>query len=272
MTLRGASEHLGISKNRIWRAVKDGHLPAEEGKFKGQTALTVTEAHLEEWAKTWLTSEELELARGTSKHLQTPREHPGVPHEHLEAPDKYHEVPDEYLEVLEGVYEVPCGTSEHLRSVSSSPERTLREDLVAALERSHHEIRMVERRAIELELQLRQHKMLLTENAESLLEREARVKEAEAKLQEIENTKQAELARLTTELQAAKAKEAEARENETRFRTAEEARKAEAERLKSELEATRHQLAEAQKPSGLFSWLGLRKKRSSPDSATSKAG
>lgn len=264
MTLRGASEYLGISKNRIWRAVKEGHLPSEEGKFKGQKALTVSQPDLEEWAKAWLTPEELEASKNAFKHPQEPSEHlgdtlryPEASRERLEAPGRHFEVLDEHHEVLEGGFEAPRAVSRHL-------EATLRDDLVAALERSHREIRLVERRAIELELQLRQHKMLLTENAESLQERDARVKEAEAKLQAIEDAKQTELDSLAAELAAAKAKETQARENEAQLRAAEEASKAEAERLKAELETTRHQLVEvSQKPSGLFSWLGLRKRRTS---------
>jgi DNA repair exonuclease SbcCD ATPase subunit len=264
MTLRGASEYLGISKNRIWRAVKEGHLPAEEGRFKGQKALTVSQPDLDEWAKAWLTPEELEASKKAFKHSQEPSEHlrdtlrcPQASRERLEAPERHFEVLGEPYEVLEGGFEVPRGVPRH-------SEATLREDLVAALERSHQEIRLVERRAIELELQLRQHKMLLTENAESLQERDARVKEAEAKLQAIEDAKQAELDRLTSELEATRAKEAQARENEAQLRAAEEASKAEADRLQAELQTARHQLAEvSQKPSGLFSWLGLRKKRTS---------
>lgn len=129
-----------------------------------------------------------------------------------------------------------------------------------------------ERRSVELELQLRQSQHLLTENAESITEKEALAMEARAKLEAVESDKQAELARMAAELETAKAKEVAARESEAQLRASEEARKLESERLQAELETTRQQLLEAQKPSGLFSWLGLRKKRSSPATATSKAG
>lgn len=248
MTLKGAAKHLNISKNRIWRAVKDGHLAAEEGKVKGQTAFLVTPSDLESWAQEWLSPEEIETA---IKHPETPSKHPEAPPEHLKVPVSHLETPHGYLEVFEGVHEAPEGVSSRSKAVSG--DSSLREDLVGALERSHQELRQVERRAIELELQLRQHKMLLTENAESLLEREALAKEAEAKLQSIEADRQTELERLAAELKAS-----------------EETRKAEAQRLTTELEATRHQLLEAQKPKGLFSWLGLRKQRTTPTS-TDKA-
>jgi DNA repair exonuclease SbcCD ATPase subunit len=264
MTLRGASEYLGISKNRIWRAVKDGHLAAEEGRFKGQKALTVTQGDLDEWAKVWLTAEDLEGA-SASKHLEAPCRDLGVPDKHLEVFDEEFEAPNEHLEASQGV-------QSRFKGVWSHSDESLRDDLVAALERSHQEVRLVERRAIELELQLRQHQMLLTENAESLQERDARVKEAEAKLQAIEDAKQAELNRLTEELTASQAREAEARDSEAQLKAAEEARRTEAERLQAELASTRQQLAEAQKPAGLFSWLGLRKKRTGSVAAKAKTG
>lgn len=258
MTLKGAAEHLNISKNRIWRAVKDGHLAAEEGKVKGQTAFLVTPSDLESWAQEWLSPEELETA---AKHSEIPSKHPEAPPEHLEVPVRHLETPHGYLKVFEGVYEAPEGASS--RSEAVWGDSSLREDLVGALERSHQELRQVERRAIELELQLRQHKMLLTENAESLLEREALVKEAEAKLQAAETDRQTEIERLATELRQTQQREAE-------LKASEEARRTEAQRLSAELEATRHQLLEAQKPRGLFSWLGLRKQRTAPAS-TDKA-
>lgn len=198
MTLKGAAEYLNISKNRIWRAVKDGHLAAEEGKVKGQTAFLVTSSDLESWAQEWLSPEELETA---IKHPETPSKHSEAPPEHLEAPFRHLETPHGYLEVFEGVYEAPEGASSRSKAVSGNS--SLREDLVGALERSHQELRQVERRAIELELQLRQHKMLLTENAESLLEREALVKEAEAKLQASKADRQTELERLAALLNQA---------------------------------------------------------------------
>jgi len=105
-------------------------------------------------------------------------------------------------------------------------------------------LQRAERRTVELELTLRQSQRLLTENAESITEKEAQALEARAQLQALENTKQLEIERLASELEAL-----------------EKAKQDETDRLASELEATRRQLEEAQKPSGFFSWLGLRKKR-----------
>lgn len=259
MTLRGASEHLGISKNRIWRAVKDGQLPSEEGKHKGQKALLVSLSDLEKWAQTALDSTELITPEGPQKHLETPVRHLEEPREHLEAPRERFEVPHRRSEVPQAVSEVSQGTSSHFEA-----ESTLREDLVGALERSQRELRLVERRAIELELALRQSQRLLTENAESITEKEALAKEARSKIQEIEQAQQSELENLTSQLAAAQ-------ETEARLRKEEQSREAETAKLRAELESTRYQLLESQKPKGFLSWLGLRKKRASDTSNDSKA-
>ena len=103
-----------------------------------------------------------------------------------------------------------------------------------------------ERRTVELELTLRQSQRLLAENAESLTEKEALVKEANAKQDEIERL-------------------------ETLLRREEQSREAETAKLRAELESTRNQLAESQKPKGLLSWLGLRKNRTSVSNDKDKA-
>ena len=103
-----------------------------------------------------------------------------------------------------------------------------------------------ERRTVELELTLRQSQRLLAENAESLTEKEALVKEANAKQDEIERL-------------------------ETLLRREEQSREAETAKLRAELESTRSQLAESQKPKGFLSWLGLRKSRTSVSNDKDKA-
>ncbi len=105
---------------------------------------------------------------------------------------------------------------------SSHPPMELYLALVDRLQRA-------ERRTVELELTLQQSQRLLCENAESITEREARAKQAEAIVEQHQQREQ-ELA-------------------------------AENARIAAELVATRLQLEDAQKPSGFFSWLGLRKKR-----------
>lgn len=114
-------------------------------------------------------------------------------------------------------------------------------------------LQRAERRTVELELTLRQSQRLLTENAESITEKEAQALEARAQLQALENAKQLEIERLASELEAL-----------------EKSKQDEAASLSSELEAARRQLEEAQKPKGFLSWLGLRKKRTA-DAPVDKA-
>jgi hypothetical protein len=110
----------------------------------------------------------------------------------------------------------------NMNEQSSHPPVELYLALVDRLQRA-------ERRTVELELTLQQSQRLLCENAESITEREARAKQAEAIVEHHQQREQ-ELA-------------------------------AENARILGELEATRLQLTEAQKPSGFFSWLGLRRNR-----------
>ena len=115
-----------------------------KGKHKGQKALLVSLSDLEKWAQTALDSTELITPEAPQKHLETPVRHLEAHRERLEMPHRRSEVP-------QAVSEVSQGTSSHFEA-----ESTLREDLVGALERSQRELRLVERRAIELELALRQ--------------------------------------------------------------------------------------------------------------------
>lgn len=117
-----------------------------------------------------------------------------------------------------------------------------------------------ERRSVELELQLRQSQRLLSENAESIVEKDALAREAQAQLQAVEDVKQQEIDRLAAELSTAE------QQRESQVKAIEESGKAEAQRLAAELATTRQQLLEAQKPQGLLSWLGLRKRRTTPNS------
>ena len=108
-------------------------------------------------------------------------------------------------------------------------------------------LQRAERRTVELELTLRQSQRLLTENAESITEKDALFQQSQAKIEAI------------------------AKESEAKLKAVEEAREAETAKLRAELETTRNQLLESQKPKGFLSWLGLRKKRASDTSNNSKA-
>lgn len=195
MTLQEAADELRISKKRLWRAVKAGKVPAERVEIGGKWEYHVTAAAAEAYRST------LEMERDTAPMDRTG----GAHHQDTERDADRSTVSSAGMHAAPplGVYEM----------------------MLDRLQRA-------ERRAVELELTLRQQQRLLTENAESIVEKDALGVQARAQLQAVEDAKHSEI-----------------------------------ERLSSELEATRRQLAEAQKPSGGFlSWLGLRKKRTAPAS------
>jgi DNA repair exonuclease SbcCD ATPase subunit len=190
MTLQEAADELQISKKRLWRAVKAGKVPAERVEIGGKWEYHVTAAAAEAYRST------LEMERDAVPMDRTS----GTHHQDTERDANRSTVP--------------------LAGTHAAPPLGVYEMMLDRLQRA-------ERRAVELELTLRQQQRLLTENAESIIEKDARAVEARAQLQAVEDAKQSEI-----------------------------------ERLSSELETTRRQLEEAQRPSGgFFSWLGLRKKR-----------
>lgn len=152
--------------------------------------------------------------------------------------------------------ELSTAAQHHRAELSTTPERghvpsPPAEVYIALIDR----LSRAERRSVELELQLRQSQRLLSENAESIVEKDALAREAQAQLQAVEDFKQQEIDRLAAELSTAE------QQRETQIKAIEESGKAEAQRLAAELATTRQQLLEAQKPQGLLSWLGLRKRR-----------
>lgn len=220
MTLQDAADHLQIPKKRLWRAVKTGQLSAVQVQKGNRWEYRVTADSLEayrqilETEETGWNSPERIVATGTSR--------PGVAwseSEHSMTSDP--ERPETWNQAARPTWNGAerAGTAGSTPPESPSPPA---EVYIALIDRLSH----AERRSVELELQLQQSHRLLTENAESIVEKEARAVEARAQLQAVEDAKQSEI-----------------------------------ERLSSELETTRRQLEEAQKPSGLLSWLGLRKKR-----------
>lgn len=221
MTLQEAADHLDIPKKRLWRAIKSGLLDAQKVQTGNRWEYRVSPEALESYCQDaalddveWNDLTDLERD-GTERNgtFQEPRN--GTERHGPERSTPGMERND------------PTGTMNNGRNINSPPAEVYIE-LIDRLSRS-------ERRSVELELQLRQSQRLLTENAESIQEREAQAKQVEAQLKVVEDAKQAEI-----------------------------------ERLNVELENTRQQLVEAtsKKPSGFFSWLGLRKKRMSTENTT----
>ena len=191
MTLSEAAELIGIPQKRLYRAVKAGKLKADQRHQGSRWEYLVTRHDLEEFQRSTDRLADQDN-RPTATDSATGRPTQG---------------PDDR----------PSDQA------IGQPPVELYLALVERLSRA-------ERRSVELELQLRQSQRLLTENAESITEKEALATEAKAQLQAVEDAKQMEI-----------------------------------DGLKAELESTRHQLVDAQKPSGLLSWLGLRRKRTASD-------
>ena len=225
LTLQEAADHLGTSRSRLWRAMSDGILKADKRRVGGRSVWSVLESDLSRWAEEFLDDSEISNPSFPNVREQT-GERPRTSandHEHSRAFASEHE----QTEANEG-------------EQSSNPPVELYLALVDRLQRA-------ERRTVELELTLRQSQRLLTENAESITEKDALVQQSQAKIEAI------------------------AKESEAKLKAVEEAREVETSKLRAELESTRNQLAESQKPKGFLSWLGLRKKRTSDTSNSSKA-
>jgi hypothetical protein len=229
--------------------MNDGHLPAEKRRIGGRSTWTVLEEDLKKWAEEWLSGESdllsdrqlqnnceqilnsSERSRTFMNEAERTRANKA---EHSRTTVNVHEQNSEHPRTLVNDREHPrTNTSEQNSFLPSHPPVELYLALVDRLQRA-------ERRTVELELTLQQSQRLLCENAESITEREARAKQAEAVVAQHQQREQ----ELAAQLQAV-----------------EEAKNLETQRLTAQLEATRQQLETAQKPSGLFSWLGLRKKR-----------
>ncbi len=251
--LAEAADLAGCSRDTIRRAAQKGELKAEMGPGVRGPQWWIHEPDLLEWLDT-----REALAEHSSAAAQHGGERSTAPRQAQHGRDLRSSAPAE----ADWIATEPTARS------SSAPAPPA-EVYIALIDR----LSRAERRSVELELQLRQSQRLLSENAESITEKEALAREARAQLEAVDEAKQAEIVRLAEELAASQAREAQAREDEAQLKAAEETRKAETERLTTELEATRRQLLEAtQKPSGWFSWLGLRKKRTAEPLASQKTG
>lgn len=180
LTLKQAADRLGVTKKKVYRAVSNGHLEANEGTWRGQTALKVSTEDLDKWAMEWLDH--------SSATPVPPQEHP------QDTP----EAPQEYVEVT------PVSEPEYPVSPQGHPASPPPEVYVAMMDR----VARAERRAVELEFEMKKHRLLLAENAESVHEREAKIRETEAKfieLNEIVKDKDDERDRARSEAAQAKA-------------------------------------------------------------------
>ena len=197
MTLSEAAELIGIPQKRLYRAVKAGKLNATQRHQGSRWEYLVSRDDLEDFDRT------------TARPVDQDGEQVATDQE----------------------------TGRPTRDATDSPtdqpgSQPPAEVYIALIDR----LSRAERRSVELELQLRQSQRLLTENAESITEKEALAQQARAQVEAVSKDKE--------------------EENQ---------------RLRSELEEARLQLEEARKPKGFFSWLGLRKKRTTTSVSTERA-
>ena len=209
--------------------MSDGILKADKRRVGGRSVWTVLEPDLSRWAEEFLDDSEISNPSFPNVREQTGERPRTSANDHEHSPEHSRTFASEHEQ-----------TEANEGEQSSNPPVELYLALVDRLQRA-------ERRTVELELTLRQSQRLLTENAESITEKDALFQQSQAKIEAI------------------------AKESEAKLKAVEEAREAETAKLRVELETTRNQLLESQKPKGLLSWLGLRKKRASDTSHDSKA-
>lgn len=155
----------GVSRPTLFRAVQRGELTAQsEPSQNGKLRYLLTRHEVERWMKL---RQEIELP-----HAQRP--------ELLEQPEQ----------VLEAQWELVEQTSEEDEPREQGP-RVARERLneddeptmnipVSVHLHLVNELRRMERESLSLAVELDRHRLALTENAESIAEREARARQAEA--------------------------------------------------------------------------------------------
>jgi excisionase family DNA binding protein len=166
-----AADLAECSRDTIRRAAQKGELKAEMGPGVRGPQWWIQEADLLAWLD----------HRATSEVSTAARQQPPQQHRSTAAPES---------------------RAQHSTAAGfQAPQHPPVELYLALVDRLQH----AERRAVELELALRQSQRLLTENAESITEREARARQAEAVAEEarrVEADLQAENTRLAAELAA----------------------------------------------------------------------
>ncbi len=186
MGIQEVADLLGVSKKKIWQAVKDGTLPAQKVR-KGNA-----------W-RYLIAADDIEAYRGIMDDpagWEPVQQHDGNVSETAQNSGK--QSGNVSGTVRNGGENTGNGnaTRETLRNGLETPAHPPVELYLALVDR----LQRAERRTVELELALQQSQRLLCENAESITEREARAKQAESREQELAM----ENARLSVELEASR--------------------------------------------------------------------
>ena len=154
MGIQEAADLLGVSKKKIWKAVTEGDLEAVKVK-KG---------------KAWRYEIEPNAVEAYRQIMDEPKGWEAVSSHSGDVAETFPQHEETAGNDLE-----PTGNAEKQDgNASDSPPVELYIEMLDRLQRA-------ERRAIELELQLKQSQRLLTEHAESLIEKTTLTKEAETK-------------------------------------------------------------------------------------------
>jgi excisionase family DNA binding protein len=171
MGIQEVADLLGVSKKKIWQAVKDGTLPAQKIKKGNAWRYLIEAADVEAYRAIMDEPSGWELVPQRAGNVSETPQNDGE---------------------SAGNGNAPRETLRNGPETASNPPVELYLALVDRLQRA-------ERRTVELELALQQSQRLLCENVESITEREARAKQAESREQELA----VENARLSVELEEA---------------------------------------------------------------------
>lgn len=168
MGIQEAADLLGVSKKKIWQAVKDGTLPAQKVRKGNAWRYLLAAEDIEAYRLIMDEPSGWELVSQRDGNVSGTARNGGENDGNGNAP------------------------RETVRNATKTPSHPPVELYLALVDR----LQRAERRTVELELALQQSQRLLCENAESITEREARAKQAESREQELAT----ENARLSVEL------------------------------------------------------------------------
>lgn len=185
--LKQAAEKLGVSKDTLWRAIRREELEAERDHGPSGTQYWLSWEKVEDWWENRRNGKRAEEAPQASDNIvgRVVMEFPPQASQASEEPDEVLEAPQ--VEVL---------------SALATPEAVA----VVPAEVHLQALRLVERAQLQVEAmryELNSTRKVLTEQAESLAEKEARAREAELLREENQNNLalwEAEKAQLVSEL------------------------------------------------------------------------
>lgn len=165
LPLKEAAMVAGVSRPTLFRAVQKGELPAQsEPGQNGKLRYLLSRPEVESWAR---------LRRETE-----------LPHVHRQGITEQREpIPDAQWELVEQEVEQEVqgpGAPERSRErLNEEYEPTMNIPVSVHLHLVN-ELRRMERESLSLAVELNRHRFALAENAESIVEREARARQAEA--------------------------------------------------------------------------------------------